>query len=116
MIILISKKIFLFPVEYAHHITDSLYPQISDYGKSFFVKSKEWEYEKEWRMVTLANNLVSGNKLEKGFKLKSITFGLLTSKKNINQIKKEIGNKCKYYKMKYKDKVRLPFFITKEVV
>ena len=113
---LISKKIFLFPVEYSHHITDSLYPQISDYGKSFFVKSKEWEYEKEWRMVTLANNLISDNKLKKGFKLTSITFGLLTSKRNINQIKKEVGNKCKYYKMIYKDKIRLPFFITKEVV
>lgn len=113
---LISKKIFLFPVEYSYHITDSLHPQISDYGKSFFVKSKEWEYEKEWRMVTLANNLVSGNELKKGFKLKSITFGLQVNKSNVSKIKKEVGNKCKYYKMIYKDKVRLPFFITKEVV
>lgn len=113
---LISKKIFLFPIKYSYHIADSFHPQISDYGKSFFVKSKEWEYEKEWRMVTLANNLTSGNKLKKGFKLKSITFGLLTNKRNINQIKKEVGNKCKYYKMIHRDKVKLPFFITKEVI
>ncbi len=114
--ILQEKNIFLYAVKYSNVISNSSKPSLSDYGNSFFTKSRDWEYEKEWRMVALLNNLVNKNKLTKGFKIKSITFGLMTKQKDIIEIKQIFDKKCKYFKMIHSDKINLPFSIAKEAL
>lgn len=109
---LIKKNIILCNVDYCNSIMLKNAPNIGDYGKSFFIKSKVWSYENEWRMVTLSSNLIDGNKLFNGFKIKSIVFGLLTDSEDIETVKKILGKSCKYYKMDYENKIHLPFSIT----
>ncbi|MDR1169105.1 MAG: tetratricopeptide repeat protein [Heliobacteriaceae bacterium] len=82
-----------------------------EYAKSFVTKAKAWEHENEWRMITLKENLSDGNKLKKGFKIKSITFGFNTAEKYISLVKKLVP-KCHYYKMVQEDKFKKPFAIS----
>ncbi len=95
-----NKNIYAAKVEYK----SKLRPQSTDFdmidlGQSYFVKYKDWKYENEWRLITLNNNLVNGNKLYDGFKIISITFGLKTEEKDIKTIISILPD-CKYYNLK----------------
>lgn len=80
---------------------------------SLYKKSKVWEYENEWRLITTKDNLYRNNKLKQGFSIKSITFGLNTSKKDIDLIMNLLPE-CKFYIMTQEDKYRKPFSIIKK--
>ncbi len=111
-----KQNIILCKVYYCNSISQINNPKIGDYGKSFFIKSTDWSYENEWRMVTLSSNLIDFNKLYIGFKIKSVVFGLLTKNEDIETVKKILGKNCKYYKMDYENKIHLPFSIIKKQI
>ena len=108
-----NNNIVLCDVAYSDSLMRETRPKMSDYGRSFFTKSESWSYENEWRMVTLSHNLEDGHKLNRGFKIKNIIFGLMTNNEDIKKVKIILGNKCKYYKMEHYDKLRSPFTLEK---
>lgn len=113
---LINMGIYLCNVEYSDYIKPpNKILWADEFGKCFFTKAKAWSYENEWRMVTLKDNLTKKNKLTKGFRIKSITFGLKSVEKDIEVIKSTLP-KCRYYKMIQEDKYKKPFTLVKDTL
>lgn len=108
---LIANNIALCKVIYADYIKPEKRILWADEQiKCLYIKSKVWEYENEWRLITTKENLYKNHKLLKGFSIKSITFGLKTQKKDIDTITQLLPN-CKFYIMKQEDKYEKPFSI-----
>lgn len=95
-----KKNIYISQVEYAKAIRpQGTRFEMVDSGKSYFIKYKDWKYEKEWRLITLQENLIDGHKLKEGFKIKSITFGLGSKKDDELKII-DMFPSCVFYKIK----------------
>ena len=73
-------------------------PEFIDYGKSYFNKTISWQVEKEWRLVTPAENLKDEHKLTNMFKIKNITFGL-AAKDEDKKLIQSIVKDCKFYEL-----------------
>lgn len=75
------------------------------FGRSFLTKSKQWEYEQEWRWVDELNTDPSGYKIMLPMKVKSITVGARASVETIALCKKvsSAGKGVPIYKVKLSD-------------
>ena len=94
---LVSPDIMIpFPVEYTDNV-----PQKYHFGKmnlkalqeSFLNKSKEWQYEKEVRVVTFKSQLVRNPVEIDVNEIEEIIFGIRTSSDLINKVKKIVSQK-----------------------
>ncbi len=100
---LIKNNIFINQVEYSDFLRpQQTMPEFIDYGKSYFNKTLSWQVEKEWRLVTLAENLKDEHKLTNMFKIKNITFGL-AAKDEDKKLIQSIVKGCKFYEMECGD-------------
>jgi len=78
-----NVKAFIFKVKYQNEYP-IIIPRINNaeerLQKQFLIKSKDWEYEQEWRILVLDG--IRKNEIESGY-LKNIYFGLNASQKKI---------------------------------
>ena len=96
---LIKNNIFINQVEYSDCLRpQKTMPEFIDYGKSYFNKTISWQVEKEWRLVTPAENLKDEHKLTNMFKIKNITFGL-AAKDEDKKLIQSIVKDCKFYEL-----------------
>lgn len=77
------------------HDNDTMLQLGSTFLESFFVKSKEWEYEKEYRMYTINKNSNKQNIRYDFSSLNGIIFGIKTPLKDKLKIIDIIKEKCK---------------------
>jgi len=94
---LVKSGIYLNKIEYSKALRpENTMPEYIDYGKSYFAKTQEWQYENEWRLITLGERLKDSHKLFDCFQIKSVTFGLETPEEQIKLIRSLVPE-AKFY-------------------